>query len=130
MAAPARHHRRAGLGCTFRASRLPDRVRERLKIVGPRLRFGESRRGPDHIPAAWRRQAGCVVGAQIVGMRLRGPRQRPDHGGAVRVGERQRRNGRMGAPGPGASAHTCHGPERSPRVAGRAGGAPIRATGE
>jgi len=89
------------------ASRLPDRVRQRLKIIRRRAdRLGDLQ--PDDLPAQWRRQPGRVPGAQVVTVRFGIGRERAEHSGGLRVYVGERRNRRLTAGGPGASAKRAH----------------------
>jgi len=95
------------LGVKSGASRLPDRVRERLKIIrrwAYRLRDLQ----PDDLPAQWRSQPCGVPGAQVVAVRFGVGRERAEHRGGLRVHVGERRNRRLTAGGPGASAKRAH----------------------
>ena len=66
-----------------------------------------------------------VVGAQIVGVRFGGDRQRTDHGGGLRIGERQRGNGWIGAAAARAPSISDHPWHLRVVAAATVGGAPI-----
>lgn len=125
MPAPTRHRGRCRFGGSFRAPGLTDRIGKRFQIIRPRFGLREFTLGPQDVPPLWRRQAGGVIGAQIIGMRLGAPRKRADHSGAVGIGERECRHGGMRASGSGAAASIGHGPEPSRPAGPGASGAPI-----
>ncbi len=90
-----------------RSSGLPNRVRERLKVIRRWTdRLGDLQ--PDDLPAQRRSQPCRVPGAQVVAVRFGVGRERAEHGGRLRVDVGERRNRRLTAGGPGASAKRAH----------------------
>ena len=65
--------------------RLPDRIGQRLEVVGVRDRRGELAFVADDLPAPRHGQTQRVLLAQVVGVRLGERGQRADDGGGVRV---------------------------------------------
>jgi len=90
-----------------RSRRLPDCVRERLKIIRGRAGW-LSDLEPHDLPAEWRRQSGRVPGTQVVAVRFGVRRERAEHGGGLCIDVSERRNRRLTAGGPGASTKRAH----------------------
>jgi len=90
-----------------RPRRLTHSVRQRLKIIRCRAgRLGDLQ--PDDIPAERRGEPCRVPGAQVVAMRLGVGRERAEHRRRLRIDVGERRNRRLTAGGPGASAKRAH----------------------
>src|SRR5215471_8932927 len=88
-----------------REDRLPDRVGQRLQVVGlGRVRVGRIDGEADHVPAPGGREPRRVSGAQVVTVGLHVGGERAEHGGGVAVDVGERVQGGLPAGGPGADA--------------------------
>jgi hypothetical protein len=83
--------------------RLTDRLGERDQVIGGGRRGFELSVMTDQVPAARRRQASCVLLAQVVRVGLSERGQRTDHRRRIGVDIGQRRDGLPGAAIAGAS---------------------------
>src|ERR1022692_2345660 len=81
--------------------RFPDRVGQRLQVVG--LRRDRVHREPHELPAARGGQSFRMGGAQVVAVRLHVSGERAEHGGGVTVDVGQCVQGRLFAGRPGAA---------------------------